>query len=141
MKWLGAAAAVVIVVASILVRSSGPPDAAADVGDQRADVTRFHKLVRDGRWDEVFQATSEPPAPNAEAFRELMTRQVREQGKVVAVRIDSLRLLRSRTVPLLEVEETVTTRNEGEVQRTKTVSYYARRKDRWLFAFSAPAAR
>jgi len=139
-NWLGAAAVVVIVVVSIVVRSSGPADPTADAGDQRAEVTRFHDLVRAGRWDEVYRATSEPPASDAAAFGRLMRRQVREHGTISSVEIESLRLLRSRTVPLLEVRETVRISLDGRTRTERTVSYFARRGDRWLFAFSAPGS-
>lgn len=134
----GFGAAVVIVVASVLVRMSGPADPAADVGEQRAEVRRFHDLVRAGRWHDVFARTSEPPAANASAFADLMRAQVRRGGKVTSVRIDDLRLLRSRSVPMLEVRETVRISKDGRTQAKRTVSYFARRGDRWLFAFSAP---
>jgi hypothetical protein len=137
--WLGAGAAVVIVVASVLVRLSGPADPAADVGDQRADVERFHDLVRAGRWLDVYTATTEPPAKNAQAFAELMRDSVEKAGAVTDVTIESLRLLRSRTVPMLEVRETVTMSKDGVTRRERTISYFARKGDRWLFAFSAPA--
>lgn len=139
--WLGGTAVAAIVVASILVRSSAPADPLADVGAQRSEVAAFHELVREGRWDEVFRATSEPPARSPSAFGELMRRQVAEHGAVASVRIDSLRLLRSRTVPLLEVHETVTLSKDGRRKASRTVSYFARRDDRWLFAFSAPGDR
>ncbi len=136
-SWIGAIAAAVIVAASIVVRSAGAPDPLADVDAQRDDVKAFHGLVTDGRWNDVYRAMSEPPTKDAASFRELMARQIREHGRISAIRIDRLRLLRSRAVPLLEVTETVTT-SEG---RERTVSYYARRDDRWLFAFSSPANR
>jgi hypothetical protein len=136
--WLGSAAALVIVVASLVLRSSAPADPLADVARQRADVTRFHDLVKAGRWDEVYRSTTEPPTDHAASFVKLMQKEVRKRGKVTSVHIDSLRLLRSRTVPLLEVHETVemTTRDGGTLG-ARTVSYFARRGTRWLFAFSA----
>jgi hypothetical protein len=135
--WIGAAAAVAIVVASILVRGGGPADPVADVVQQRADVSRFHDLVRAGRWDEVYRRTTEPPADDAESFTALMQAQVGKLGTVTDVRIDSMRLLRSRSVPLLEVRETVTMSRDGRERAQRTVSYFARRGERWLFAFSA----
>jgi hypothetical protein len=132
-SWVGGAAAAVIVVASIVVRSTGAPDPLADVAEQREDVTAFHDLVIDARWDEVYRAMSEPPADDVAAFRALMADEVRERGRITAIRVDGMRLLRSRAVPLLEVDETVTASGE----QTRTVSYYARRDDRWRFAFSA----
>jgi hypothetical protein len=50
-----------------------------------------------------------------------------------------MQLLRSRSVPLLEVREIVTMSDDGDERTRRTVSYFARRGDRWLFAFSAPA--
>ncbi len=135
---LGGAAAVVIVVASLLVRMQGPADPAADVGDQRADVTWFHDLVQEQRWTDVYRATSEPPAKDASAFARLMDKQVAANGEVTAIDIESLRLLRSRSVPLLEVHEVLTVRQDGDERTERTVSYFARRGERWLFAFSAP---
>jgi hypothetical protein len=135
--WLGAAAALAIVVASLVLRGGSPADPLADVARQRADVTRFHALVRAGRWDEVFRRTTEPPAKDATSFAELMREQVREHGTVSDVRIDSMRLLRSRTVPLLEVRETLTMSENGRARTERTVSYFARRGEQWLFAFSA----
>jgi hypothetical protein len=137
-NWLGAAAVAVIIATSIIVRSTGPADPVADAGDQRAEVTRFHDLVRAGRWDEVYRATSEPPAKDAAAFGRLMRKQVREHGTVTSVEIGTMRLLRSRTVPLLEVHESVRINDGGRTRTERTVSYFARRGDRWLFAFSAP---
>ena len=134
--WIAGAAAVAIVITSILVRFTGPADPTADVGAQREAVTRFHGLVRAGRWTDVYASMTEPPARDAGSFAELMREQVAESGKVTRVRIDDMRLLRSRTTPLLEVHETLTLSTRT---RTRTVSYYARRGDRWLFAFSAPA--
>jgi len=136
--WLGSAAAIAIIVASLVLRGGGPADPVADVARQRADVTRFHELVRAGRWDEVYRRTTEPPAKTAGAFAKLMREQVREHGTVGAVRIDSIRLLRSRTVPLLEVRETMTMTEDGRTRTERTVSYFARRGEQWLFAFSAP---
>jgi hypothetical protein len=136
--WFGTAAALAIVVASLVLRGGGPADPVADVARQRADVTRFHGLVRAGRWDEVYRRTTEPPTKDATSFSKLMRKQVREHGTVSDVRIDSMRLLRSRTVPLLEVRETVTLSEDGRARTQRTVSYFARRGERWLFAFSAP---
>ena len=136
--WLGASAALAIVVASLVLRSTGPADPIADVARQRADVARFHELVRAGRWDEVYRRTTEPPTDDAWSFAKLMRAQVREHGTVSSVRVDSMRLLRSRTVPLLEVRETVTLAEDGRTRTERTVSYFARRGERWLFAFSAP---
>jgi hypothetical protein len=136
--WLGSAAAVVIVGASVLLRGTAPADPVADVGRQRADVNRFHDLVRAGRWDEVYQQTTEPPTKDASQFAELMRKQVRKHGTVTSVRIDKMELLRSRTVPMLEVFETVTMSNDGDTRTTRTISYFVRRGTRWLFAFSAP---
>jgi hypothetical protein len=131
--WIGGIAAAVIVVASIVVRGGGAPDPLADVAEQRRDVTAFHDLVVDQRWDAVYRAMSEPPAKDASSFRELMAEEVRGNGRITAIEIDGMRLLRSRAVPLLEVNETVTT-TDG---RERTISYYARRDDRWVFAFSS----
>jgi hypothetical protein len=133
--WLGTAAAVAIVAISIVVRSAPPADPAAEVGAQRAAVVRFHQLVRDARWADVYVSMTEPPTKTPEAFAKLMRTQARTHGAVTAVRIESLRLLRSRTMPLLEVRETVTTSKNGE---RPVLSYYARTDGRWLFAFSAP---
>ncbi len=138
--WIGASAAVAIVLASLLVRSGGPADPIADVTRQRADVARFHDLVRAGRWDEVYRSTTEPPSKDASAFTKLMREQVREHGAITRIQTDSMRLLRSRTVPLLEVRETVTLSGDGRERTEATVSYFARRGERWLFAFSAPQA-
>jgi hypothetical protein len=137
--WLGGAAALAIVVASLVLRGAGPADPVADVARQRADVTRFHDLVRAGRWDEVYRRTTEPPAKDATSFAKLMRKQVREHGTVSSVRIDSMRLLRSRTVPLLEVRETLTLSTNGRTSTEHTASYFARRGAQWLFAFSARA--
>jgi hypothetical protein len=137
--WLGVSAALAIVVASIVLRSTGPADPIADVARQRADVTRFHELVRAGRWDEVYRRTTEPPTKDASSFARLMRKQVGEHGSVTSVRIDAMRLLRSRTVPLLEVRETLTMSNDGRERTERSVSYFARRAERWLFAFSVPA--
>lgn len=136
---LGSLAALVIVVASLIVRAQGPADPAADVGRQREDVASFHDAVRDGRWSDVFRATSEPPARDASAFTRMMRRQVAARGAVTAVEVESMRLLRSRSVPLLEVHEAVTITQDGDERTERTVSYFALRDDRWLFAFSAPA--
>lgn len=136
--WIGVSAALAIVVASLIVRRGGPADPLADVARQRADVTRFHDLVRAGRWADVYRSTSEPPAADASVFADLMRTQVDERGTVMSIRIDSIELLRSRTVPLLEVRETVTMSRDGKQRTGHTVSYFARRGERWLFAFSAP---
>ena len=133
--WVGGGAAIVIVVASILVRQIGPADGAADVSRQRAAVARFHTLVRDERWTDVYRLMTEPPTRDPASFARLMRDQEPEHGNVQGIRTHGMRLLRSRTVPMLEVRETVTTTN-GEIE---TVSYFARRGERWLFAFSAPA--
>jgi hypothetical protein len=138
--WIGSAAAVVIVVTSVIVRGAGPADPAADVARQRTDVRRFHELVRAQRWDEVYARTTEPPATNAKVFAKLMDKQTRKHGEVTSVRIDELRLLRSRAVPFLEVRETVTVTKDGERTTQRVVSYFARRGERWLFAFSASAS-
>lgn len=135
---VAAVAAIAIVVAAALVRLGGPADPAAVVSEQRAAVERFHRLVADGRWDDVYRATADPPGRDAAAFAALMREQVAEHGEVVAVRIDELRLLRSRAAPLLEVHEIVTLRSpEGRPQTETTVSYFARRGTAWLFAFSS----
>lgn len=136
--WIGGGAALVIVVASLLVRTVSTGDEVADVGGQRADVTRFHQLVRQQRWDDVFRSMTEPPVKDTSSFTELMRAQVREHGAVMSTAIDSMRLLRSRTVPLLEVNETVLLKKNGRTTRIRAVSYFARRGERWLFAFSAP---
>ena len=136
--WIGVSAALAIVVASLIVRRGGPADPLADVARQRADVTRFHELVRAGRWTDVYRSTSEPPADDASEFADLMREQVDEHGTVTAIAIESIELLRSRTVPLLEVRETVTMSRRGKERTERTVSYFARRGERWLFAFSAP---
>lgn len=132
--WIGGSAAIVVVVASVFVRQIGPADPAADVTEQRAAVARFHSLVRDERWPEVQALMTEPPVRDPDRFVAMMRAQVQANGKVVTIRTGEIRLLRSRTVPMLEVRETVTTTNG----RFETVSYYARRGGRWLFAFSAP---
>ncbi|MEX0874489.1 MAG: hypothetical protein WD646_12390 [Actinomycetota bacterium] len=134
---IGAAAAAVIVAASIFVRFTGPADPAADVAKQREAVDRFHELVRDERWAEVFEAMTEPPGRDASAFATLMRDQVRNQGKVLRISTKETRLLRSRTVPLLEVHESVTLSKEGRRSTHDVISYFAQRKQRWLFAFSA----
>ncbi len=136
---MGGVAAAVIVLASAFVSRIGPADPAADVGEQRAAVAHFHALVRAQAWPEVYELMTEPPARDPAAFSELMRAQVREDGKVDSVRTRGLRLLRSRTVPLLEVREVVTTTKDGRTTTHDTVSFYARRGERWLFAFSAPA--
>jgi hypothetical protein len=135
---IGAVAAAVIVVASILVRFTGPADPAADVTKQREAVDRFHRLVRDERWEDVFRAMTEPPGRSPTGFARLMRTQVREQGEVLSIETRGSRLLRSRTVPLLEVRETVTLSNREGRSTYETVSYFALRGERWLFAFSAP---
>lgn len=134
-RWVGGGAAIVIVLASILARQIGQADGVANVGEQRAAVARFHKLVRDERWAAVYELMTEPPTRDAASFAKLMGDQRREHGDVTQIRTRGMRLLRSRTVPMLEVRETVTT-TSGEIE---TVSYFARRGERWLFAFSAPA--
>jgi hypothetical protein len=139
--WIGAIAATAIVVASIVVRLGGPADPAADVSQQREAVTRFHDLLRAGRWDDVYRSTTEPPAKSAAAFAALMRDQVKRNGNVRDVEIEEMRLLRSRTTPLLEVRETVTISDGGRTSALATVSYFARQHDRWLFAFSAPDER
>lgn len=136
--WIGSAAAIVIVVASLLVRSGSPGDEASDVERQRADVARFHELVRAQRWDDVFDRITEPPAKDSASFVRLMREQARKHGAVTSTTIESMRLLRSRTVPLLEVHETLTLTKDGRTSRVRSVSYFARRGERWLFAFSAP---
>ncbi len=138
LTWVGAGAAAAILGASVLVRFIGPADPAADVGDQRAAVARFHDLVRAGRWDAVYRATTEPPARDAATFAGMMRAQVNKHGTVTDVAIDELRLLRSRTTPMLEVNERVTLERNGRTRTVRTVSYFARRGERWLFAFSAP---
>jgi hypothetical protein len=135
---IGAAAAVVIVVASILVRFTGPADPAADVAKQREAVDRFHTLVREERWPDVFAAMTEPPARDASRFARLMRDRVDEQGKVTRIETRGMRLLRSRTVPLLEVREAVTLSKNGRRSTRETVSFFALREESWLFAFSAP---
>lgn len=137
--WIGGTAAGVIVLASILVSRIGPADPAADVGEQRAAVARFHELVRTQAWFDVYRQMTEPPTKERGDFEDLMRAQVRKHGRVVAVRTRGLRLLRSRTVPMLEVRETVTMSKSGDTTTHDTVSYFARRGERWLFAFSAPA--
>ena len=82
--WLGTAAAVAIVVASLVLRGGGPADPVADVARQRADVTRFHELVRAGRWDDVYRRTTEPPAKTAAAFARLMRKQVESTARCPA---------------------------------------------------------
>ena len=134
--WIGAGAVLVIVVASIVVRTSSLGDAAADVGEQRAAVERFDNLVRSGQWTQVFALTTEPPTRDPARFAALMRKQVKKHGAISAIRIESLRLIRSRTAPLLEAREVVSLVS-GDTQHT--VSYFARRGNRWLFAFSAPA--
>lgn len=136
--WLGVTAAVAILVASLVLRSTRPADPVADVTRQREDVARFHELVRAQRWDEVYRRTTEPPAEDANSFIELMREQAREHGFVTRITIDSMRLLRSRTVPMLEVRETVALSTDGRERTQAIVSYFARRGERWLFAFSAP---
>ncbi len=135
---IGGGAALVIVVASILVRFASPGDPAADVARQREAVDRFHELVRDERWQDVYRLTSEPPSRSPQDFEKLMAAQVRTQGKVVRVSTRSLRLLRSRAVPLLEVHETVTLSKDGRRTTREVVSFFAQADERWLFAFSAP---
>jgi hypothetical protein len=137
--WIGGTAAAVIVLASVFVSRIGPADPAADVGDQRAAVARFHELVRRQAWSDVYRLMTEPPTREPDEFADLMGAQVRANGRVVAVRMRGMRLLRSRTVPLLEVRESVTTTKDGRTATHDTVSYFARRAERWLFAFSAPA--
>src|SRR5207249_2683573 len=102
-----------ILVASVVARTSSLGDAAADVGQQRAAVERFDRLVRSGLWAEVFAMTTEPPTRTPEGFASLMRAQVRKHGVVSAIRISSLRLVRSRTAPLLEAREVVTLRKNG----------------------------
>jgi hypothetical protein len=135
---IGAAAAAVIVAASIFVRFTGPADPAADVTKQREAVDRFHELVQEERWAEVFESMTEPPARNASRFARLMRDRVGEQGQVTRIETLDTRLLRSRTVPLLEVRETVTLSKDGKRSSRETVSFFALREERWLFAFSAP---
>ena len=137
--WIGGTAAAVIVLASAFVSRIGPADPAADIGDQRAAVARFHELVRTQAWSDVYRLMTEPPTREPDEFADLMRAQVREHGRVVAVRTRGMRLMRSRTVPLLEVRESVTTTKNGRTTTHDTVSYFARREERWLFAFSAPA--
>lgn len=139
LAWIGGSAAAVIVLASVFVSRIGPADPAADVGEQRAAVARFHELVRTQAWSDVYRSMTEPPTEDPDDFADLMRAQVREHGLVVAVRTRGMRLLRSRTVPLLEVRESVTTTKHGRTETRETVSYFARRDERWLFAFSAPA--
>jgi len=134
--WLGVAAVLVVLVTSIIMRTSSLGDAAADVGKQRAAVERFDTLVRSGQWSQVFAMTTEPPTRSPEKFASLMRRQIAKHGAITSIHIVSLRLIRSRTAPLLEAREIVSL-STGVTQRTLT--YFARRGDRWLFAFSAPA--
>ncbi len=136
--WIGGAAVVAIVLASVLVRLGGPADPAADVSQQRAAVVRFHELVRSERWADVYRSTTEPPTRDVRSFVELMRTQVRERGRVVSVSTEGMRLLRSRAAPLLEVRESVVISRNGTSRRQNVVSYFARRGERWLFAFSAP---
>lgn len=131
---VGAAAAVVIVAAALFVRTIGPADPAADVSEQRRAVARFHALVVAGDWPRVYEAMTEPPARDVAAFAEMMRDRVRKHGRVERITTGAMRLLRSRSVPLLEVEETLRTARGSRA----VVSYYARRDGRWLFAFSAP---
>jgi hypothetical protein len=133
---IGGGAALIIVIASILVRFVSPGDPAADVARQREAVDHFHELVRDERWREVYRLTSEPPSESPQDFEQLMATQIRKQGKVVRVSTKSLRLLRSRAVPLLEVRETVTLSKDGRRSARDVVSFFAQVDDRWLFAFS-----
>lgn len=134
LTYVGAAAAALIVGAAVLVRTIGPADPAADVSDQREAVAAFHALVVAGDWPRVYDAMTEPPARDVATFAEMMRERVRKHGGVEHVTAGAMRLLRSRSVPLLEVEETVRTASGNR----SVVSYYARRDGRWLFAFSAP---
>ncbi len=105
---------------------------------QREAVDRFHVLVQDERWQDVYRLTSEPPSRSPQDFERLMAAQVRKQGKVERVTTKSMRLLRSRAVPLLEVHETVTLSKDGRHTTRDVVSFFAQQNDGWLFAFSAP---
>lgn len=139
--WAGAAAVVAIVVASIVVRTIGPADPAADIGEQREAVTAFHDLFVDGRWNDVYRSMTEPPTDDVASFTELMADEVDERGKVVGIEIDDIQLLRSRAVPMLEVRERVVIEtSDGTRDELTTVSFFARQGEVWLFAFSAPAA-
>ena len=123
----------VIVGASVVWRGFGPPDPFADPATQREAVERFHAAVVSARWADVYALTAQPPARTPNEFAALMGDRVDVQGIVEAVDIESMRLHRSRTVPLLEVRERVRTAGGAR----DVVSFYAWDDDRWLFAFSS----
>lgn len=131
----GSVVAAVIVLAAVGLRPGEPADPVADVTRQRSAVTTFHRLVIDGRWAEVHRLTAEPPAPDAGAFAAHMRAEAEARGRVTDVRTGEMRLRRSRTVPLLEVEETVVL-SDGSAH--ETVSYFLWHDGAWLFGFSAP---
>ncbi len=127
--------AAVIVLAAMALRPGEPADPVADVTLQRTSVATFHRLVIDGRWAEVYRRTAEPPTPDAGTFAAHMRAEVEAHGRITEVRTDEMRLRRSRTVPLLEVEETVVLSGGSE---RETVSYFLWHDGAWLFGFSAP---
>lgn len=130
---VGALAVAGIIAASIVLRGAGGVAPFADPGVQRAAVTRFDDAVIAGRWTRVHALLAEPPTPDAYAFASLMRERAQARGRIVRMRIDALRLRRSRTVPLLEVHETATLDGRGPL---RVVSFYVWQKGRWLFAFS-----
>lgn len=133
----GAAAVVAaIVVASVVLRGTGPADPAADVGLQRRSVAAFGELVVAGRWAEIYALTTEPPAPDAGAFAALMRERQAASRRITAVESHAIRLRRSRSVPMLEAEQTVTLEDGS---RRHLRSYFVYDDGRWLFAFSADA--
>ncbi len=135
---IGLVVAITIVLASVVARRPNKAGDLANVRTQRAAVMRFDALVRAQRWDDVFRLTAQPPAHDAASFAALMQKQVDAHGSVVGTTIREIRLLRSRTVPLLEVRERVTMSKDGRQRSTDMTSFFARRGTRWLFAFSAP---
>lgn len=136
---IGLVAGVVIVIASVVARHPTTRSDLANVPLQRAAVMRFNALVRAQRWDDVFRLTAQPPARDAAAFAAMMQQQVGAQGSLVRTTIRDIRLLRSRTVPLLEVREIITLSQGGHERSERSTSFFVRRGTKWLFAFSAPS--
>jgi hypothetical protein len=104
---------------------------------QRKAVQRFDRAVIAGRWDEVHALVAEPPTADAGAFASMMREGLQRQGRIVHLRIDALRLRRSRTVPLLEARESATL--SGRDRPVHVQSFYVWHEGRWLYAFSSSA--
>lgn len=135
----GVVVAAGIVVASLVWRSAPAPEPYAAPRTQREAVDRFHAAVVAGRWQDVHAMLAEPPSADVRVFAAAMGAQQAAQGRVTAVRTDAMRLRRSASVPVLEVDETVRVVRDAGEHALRMTSFFTWHDGRWLFAFSAPA--